>query len=381
MKSLLKLLRFTSIYGISRTFNKAMGRLRKSSIKKMYFTFPQKQNISIIGCGQFAFSCIAYFLAKKRGKVFLNFYDIEKSNQNSLANYYKGKGVNTVDELLNNPQLEILYIASNHATHTPYVVRAMNTGIKKIQIEKPVSTSYEQFVELIYFQRKYKATLYSGYNRPNSKAIKLLRTKTDSTQSGAFSINYFISGHLIGDDHWYRNPEEGTRICGNMGHWIDLSVHILAWRKLPTQFNIQITYSNLEESDDNITVNLTSEKGDLISMMLTSRTEPFEGINETVNFQYQDTIAKIDDFREITIWKGSQLSRKKFFPKDVGHQRTVLQPFHSDEENRNWSEVVLSTLIMLHITDMVRKKQKESVFDVNSNLNQLEKDVLKYKIQ
>ena len=99
--------------------------------------------------------------------------------------------------------------------------------------------------------------------------------------------------------------------------------------------------------------------------MLTSRCEPFEGINETINFQYDNTIAKIDDFRRMTIWQDEKLINKKYWPKDVGHHKAILQPFNVDKYKRDWSEVENSTLLMLFITDMVLNKEtsKEFKFD------------------
>ena len=85
--------------------------------------------------------------------------------------------------------------------------------------------------------------------------------------------------------------------------------------------------------------------------MLSSRTEPFEGINETINIQCDDVIAKIDDFRKLTIWKNDYFFKKKYFPKDVGHRKSVNQPW--GKFKRDWHEVELSTLLMLHIKDMV----------------------------
>ncbi|MDZ4138564.1 MAG: hypothetical protein U1D66_06755 [Erythrobacter sp.] len=87
--------------------------------------------------------------------------------------------------------------------------------------------------------------------------------------------------------------------------------------------------------------------------MLTARTEPFEGINETINIQLGDVIAKIDDFRQMTLWQGPRLTRRRYWPKDAGHARAVLQPMARDA-GRPWQEVLDSSLLMLAVTDMVR---------------------------
>jgi len=172
---------------------------------------------------------------------------------------------------------------------------------------------------------------------------------------------------MIAADHWYRAPDEGTRICGNVGHWIDLAVHILSWGECPDKWVIQIAYSSESARDDDLSISLTSSRGDLIVIVLTSRNDPFEGINETINFQQGDVICKIDDFRSNTIWKGKSLFKSKYWPKDVGHDSALSQPFEQ-EENRKWSEIVESTLLMLHISEMVKNGDRDSVFSFKENL-------------
>lgn len=100
-------------------------------------------------------------------------------------------------------------------------------------------------------------------------------------------------------DHWYRLPEEGTRVCGNIGHWIDLAVHLMKTRgRIPEKFIISISYSDVKDFDDNISITITTNLRDLINIILTARSEPLEGVNETINFQCGNLIAKIDDFRK-----------------------------------------------------------------------------------
>jgi hypothetical protein len=99
--------------------------------------------------------------------------------------------------------------------------------------------------------------------------------------------------------------------------------------------------------------------------VLTSRTEPFEGISESIDFQHGETIARIDDFRRMTIWQHERVFKRRYWPKDVGHEAAILQPFRP-EPRRDWDEVVLSTSLMLHIADMVRNRQRHSVFSLRS---------------
>ena len=385
MKKVKKLYRFSKIYGLKRSMVKASGRLRAYNVNYMKFIsiLPKKKSVSFIGAGQFAFSTIAFFLHKNFGNIFLECFDINLKNSNSLKSFYGFNGVSdNIKKLLENRHLKILYIASNHNSHTEYAIEALKRGIKNIYIEKPLSTSYKQFVSLSYYIYRYSdSNVFVGYNRPFSSAVlKIKEIMDEKINDSPFSIQYFISAHNIPKGHWYRNENEGTRIAGNMGHWIDLTIHMFFWRRnLPKFIKINIVYSDITEADDNLIVNFTTDRKDLISIFMTSRTEPFEGINETINLQISDIIAKIDDFRRLFIWKDDLFIEKKYFPKDVGHEKSVLQPF-SNNYKRNWKEVELSTLLMLKIVDMVKAGKTDYVFYIKEEKDKFKKDISNYDL-
>ena len=88
---------------------------------------------------------------------------------------------------------------------------------------------------------------------------------------------------------------------------------------------------------------MASARGDLVNITISSRHEPFEGINETIFIQNKNLIAHIYDFRRICIWNGGSLYEKSFRKKDVGHDLSILQPFQS-QIVRNNDEVLLSQI-------------------------------------
>jgi predicted dehydrogenase len=230
--------------------------------------------------------------------------------------------------------------------------------------------SYEQLSLLLRAVEETKCRIFAGYNRPFSPAIRELRARTRIVAGEGMTLGCFVAGHRLAADHWYRQPQEGTRVCGNIGHWLDLFVHVLSWRGLPERLDISVTWASEDERDDNVSISISSDRDDLLSLTLTSRSEPYEGINETIHFQHGETLCKIDDFRRMTVWQGAALFRRRFWPKDVGHEFAILQPLRQDVP-RNWQEVVLSTLLMLHITDMVRAKTRVSSFTFAAELARL----------
>jgi predicted dehydrogenase len=353
-----KIIRFIHIYGFLRVYAKVAGRTRLHFLKALNNKYTKK-DVAVIGCGQFAFSTLAFFINKRFGNRIFGCYDPNENSVLTFARFYKiGIIADDFEELLQSDFVKYIYIASNHATHTEYAVRALAQS-KIVYVEKPVSVSYLQFKRLLAQVKKTNATIYAGYNRPFSRAIQKLRKRFNNGLKPV-TIACFITGHLIKDDNWYRDPAEGTRICGNVGHWIDLAVHILSWNTLADKWKIVIAYSDIKTPDDNITISLTSSNKDLVTITLSSRCEPFEGIDETINIQYGDLIAKIDDFRQMIVWEKDKKQTFKYCPKDVGHQRAVMQPFSKDK--REWHEIELSTLLMLFIKDMILDRSRYASF-------------------
>ena len=180
------------------------------------------------------------------------------------------------------------------------------------------------------------------------------------------SVNYFVIGHKLPCDHWYRDEREGTRIIGNLGHWIDLTVNLLLFKgEFPQAINIAISYSDSNFPSENISITLTTPKHDLVSIVFSAREDPFEGVTETINFQCGDLIAKINDFRSIQIWEGIKYIKKSFFHKDNGHKQSALQPFNKKSNPRPWSELRTSTSLMLYIEDMVKNGKSNGEYTNN----------------
>ena len=358
----LKIYRFFKIYGFSRTYVKVFGRLRTTPIIRfpISFVFNSKKEIAIIGAGQFSFANIGIYLKKNKGNCTLGIYDIDKVNGTTYANYYNTEFFNDADSLITDERVKIVYIASNHASHTDYAIKALNAN-KIVYVEKPISVNSDQLSRLLKASKNKK--LYVGYNRPFSPAITEVRKYLNFSQRYPLTLSCFVTGHKLEKDHWYRDYREGTRVCGNIGHWLDLSINLLKVIGLPSTISVTINPSNNKEKDDNVAITMITDKEDLLSIILTSREEPFEGINESINIQHSDLIVKIDDFRRMTIWNGVKLVKKRYFRKNVGTENAILQPFTNKYE-RDFSEVEISTRLMLEITDAIRTNKTNFIFNV-----------------
>ena len=359
--ALRKLWRSARLYGARRAYVKALGRL-DWPLPAVPWARDRERDVLLAGCGQFGFATISFFLAAQLGNRFAACFDTDRNRAERTRRAYRYAGIaERFEDLLQVEGGRYLYIASNHASHAEYAIAGLRAG-KSVYVEKPIAVDLDQLARLWQEAGNHPDRIYCGYNRPFSRAVELLRGELPRGD-GPMTLSCFIAGHVIAEDHWYRDPREGTRVCGNLGHWLDLAVHLVSLRDLPDEWRIQIAYSNRDVRDDDLGVSLCSESGDLVTLTLTARAEPFEGINESISLQHGDLMAKIDDFRRMTLWRGERRRSRSFRPKDVGHRRAILQPF--DEETafrRDFEEVVSSSLLTLCIADMVRAGECEKTF-------------------
>src|SRR3990172_2307411 len=249
-----KALRYARLYGPRRTWCKVMGQYH---MKRAYAVLPPKRprlgsqsNVAVIGCGNFAFSTIAFYLKKKFGHVLRAAMDIDANRAASLFEAYSLEYWTTdFSEILRDDAIRLCYIASNHASHAEYAISALRAG-KAVHIEKPHVVNEDQLLRLCDAMHETQGRVALGFNRPNSRIGQKIAEYL-GREHGPVMMNWFVAGHEIPADHWYFRAEEGGRVLGNLCHWTDFVYHLVPEEK---RFPITITPTQAEKSDCDIAV-------------------------------------------------------------------------------------------------------------------------------
>ena len=190
-----KVLRYIKLYGINRTYYKILGQLHMAKTYKKLpdrkFTINENQFIGLIGCGNYPFTTIAYFLTKQFGHVIAGCMDIDINHAASLSCRYNIP-IYTINEedILNNKSVGLIYIASNHASHAEYAINALNKG-KHVYIEKPHVVTHEQLTRLVEAMSNSSGKVFLGFNRPGSRFGRIIKHYLD-LESGQGMYNWFI---------------------------------------------------------------------------------------------------------------------------------------------------------------------------------------------
>jgi predicted dehydrogenase len=326
-----KSFRYFWLYGLSRTLIKIKGQYHMKSsemfngdiwVNKSCVTPDYaKRNVAIIGCGNYAYSNIAYYLKKNNSQFLKYTYDIDLKKSLSLCKeYYGAFAVTDWKQILSDPLVKIVFIASNHASHAEYAIACIEAG-KSVHIEKPHVVSYEQLSRLSEAMRNnHTSKVFLGFNRPKSILFKKLQKELQS-QNGPIMINWFIAGHEISDDHWYFDAKEGGRVLGNLCHWTDLTLNLISLKRA---FPCTIIPATPSGAKSDFVVSIIFADRSCATITFSAKGHTFEGVREILNVHKGDLLGTLSDFQNLRLDIVDKKKNYKLFYRDHGHETNIL---------------------------------------------------------
>jgi predicted dehydrogenase len=319
-----KAARYVRLYGPRRTLVKVRGQyhMRAGTPRRAPRLRPGSSgaHVGVIGCGNFAFSHIAYYLSRNVGAVLRGAMDINEARAYSLAERY-GLHYATSDasRVIEDPEIDLIYIASNHASHADYAIRALRAG-KAVHVEKPHVVDDRQLLDLCTAVAETSGRIRLGFNRPESALGRQIRGLLEE-QRGPMMLNWFVAGHEIARDHWYYRPEEGGRILGNLCHWTDFSLRMI---DASQAFPVQITPVRARDPDSDIAISYVFADGSIAAITFSAKGHTFEGVRERFAAHRGELLLAMDDFQYLRSDVGGRKRRSRLVFRDHGHRDAIL---------------------------------------------------------
>ncbi len=186
-------------------------------------------NWGIIGCGNVT--------ERKSGPAFnkvehSRLVAVMRRNAEKAADYAQRHGVpkwySDADQLINDPEVNAVYIATPPGTHAEYAIKAMRAG-KPVYVEKPMARNYQECKEMIRISKETGMPLFVAYYRRTLPAFLKVKELIDNGIIGQpLTVHVQLHKTAIEKDlppekhSWHVNPE----IAG-AGHFFDLASHQL----------------------------------------------------------------------------------------------------------------------------------------------------------
>lgn len=179
---------------------------------------------ALIGAGAFGTSMLVPQMQKRKDRYFLR--GVVSRNTTTGGNFARVQQAEVfttnLDDVLADPNFELVVIATRHHEHADQVVRSLTAG-KHVFVEKPLALTWEDLDTVVSIYRKTQGTqlLMVGFNRRFSPAMQALGTIVQKRRS-PIVVNYRLNGGYIPPDHWVHGREGGGRNIGEACHMYDV---------------------------------------------------------------------------------------------------------------------------------------------------------------
>lgn len=170
------------------------------------------------------------------------------------------------DDLINDDEVDAVYIATPPDSHKLYALRVAEAG-KPCCIEKPMATCYQDCLEIISAFEKGNIPLFVAYYRRSLPRFNHVKTWLNNHEIGEVR---HISWHLIkppsdtdrsGVYNWRTDPAiaPGGHFDDLASHGIDLFIHFLG--NIKDVYGISANQQNLYKANDAVTACWMHENG------------------------------------------------------------------------------------------------------------------------
>ena len=264
-------------------------------------TTGQELAIGFIGAGNYASAMLLPHLARLENARLAH---VATTRSLSAVNAQRRFGFTTAstnaDAVLGDESLDAIFIVTRHRTHADLVCRALQTG-KAVFVEKPLALTGDELEQIInVVNRTGNDRLMVGFNR--RFAPMLVQLKSRFGQAGASSATrYLVNAGQLDAASWYRNEDlEGSRFAGEGGHFIDT----LSWwtDSLPGEV---YAVRGPEHDDVQATVRFRNGSSGIISYITVGNSRYPK---ETLDAAAGGRSARLDNFRQATLWAGRRKS-------------------------------------------------------------------------
>jgi predicted dehydrogenase len=267
-------------------------------------------------------------------------------------------------ELLDNPNLEAVFILTRHNSHAGFVKAALERG-KCVFVEKPLAINREQLkiVRTAYAKalaENRSPFLMVGFNRRFSPLTEKLRNLF-SQRAEPMLVHIRCNAGFIPRSSWVQDPENGGRIVGELCHFVD-------WARAVVGCPMQtLTAAALPDGGryhcDNVTVTIGFEDGSVANLLYVANGDRAVG-KEYFEVFCGGSIARIDDFKTLSLARGGKTETMKG-GRDKGHRREVELTVEAMKQGKeapiSFAELIEVTEATFAVEEAIRTQTKVSL--------------------
>jgi predicted dehydrogenase len=278
--------------------------------------------VAVVGAGSFA---RAYHLPNVRRAEGARLRAVvarhQKSAEEAAAAFGAELATTDLAQILADPDVELVLIATPHNLHAAQSVAALEAG-KAVFCEKPMGMTPAEVEQVVTAVERTGGFYAIGFNRRFAPAIVRARELLAS-RKGPLVINYRVMGGFLPVDHWvYDAVRGGGRVIGEMCHFFDL-IHYLVGHEPE---HLAVTGGTLSHPGtdlvDNLACTLSFADGSIASLVYGDLGQKALS-KERLEVWAGEGALVMDDFRELEVHGFSGQRGARLAQADKGHRREL----------------------------------------------------------
>ena len=262
---------------------------------------PGPINYALVGASAFGTAMLVPQMKKRRDRFFLK--AVVSRNAVQGGNFARDNQVemltSNLDDVLGDPSIDLVVIATRHHEHADQVVRALEAG-KHVFVEKPLAIAWSELEQVAHVYRALDTPpqLMVGFNRRFSPALTAVKDLIASRRAPVI-VNYRLNGGYIALDHWVQGAQGGGRNIGEACHMYDV-FRFIAGAPAVSIAAAAIDPASLPyRRNDNFTATIEYENGSLSTLVYTAL-GPKTGLGkERIEIFCDGECYLVDDFKQL----------------------------------------------------------------------------------
>jgi predicted dehydrogenase/threonine dehydrogenase-like Zn-dependent dehydrogenase len=274
--------------------------------------------LGVIGAGNYATSML---LPHLRGRADVELVEVATATALSAANAQRKFGFERFSTdyqgVLADDGIAAVLVVTRHDSHARMVCDALRAG-KAVFVEKPLAVDHQQ-LDAIHatVQETGNDRLMVGYNRRFAPLLGELRSSWGPV-SGPVQLRYDVNAGQLEADSWYgHSDEQGSRLVGEGGHFIDTASWWLG------SDPVEVFATATPGDADDAVLTLAYPGGSIASISYLTRGDS-RYPKEVLQVFGQQQVARLQNFQAWELWQGGRRRAKRSRTGiDKGQKREV----------------------------------------------------------
>jgi predicted dehydrogenase/threonine dehydrogenase-like Zn-dependent dehydrogenase len=223
-------------------------------------------------------------------------------------------------EILDNPSVNTVVIATRHHLHATQVIAALKSG-KHVFCEKPLCLNEAELSEIAAAHdalTSIQPLLMVGFNRRFAPLALRMKTFLQAVRE-PLALHYRVNAGFLAADHWLNDPQQGGgRILGEVCHFVDFLCFLtdscaveVETRSLPNPGHY---------SSDNVLCSLRFANGSQGTISYLANGDKSYS-KERIEVFGGGSVAVLEDFRRLELVRGGKKNvSRSLLRQDKGHR-------------------------------------------------------------